>query len=189
MDKEASGKITMHWSYALVGQFMKEWSLVELATNRVLSGALQLNNSQSRIICKTLRFRTKFILIRKMTKSLPQYGNSREHFDTIINTLRDLNDDRNMVAHNEFHPSDDEKCVNFYEISTDRTDLGYVLKDSWDTDNFLDRFSRMRNLTNSLETLRRQLRQSDSHLTLAEIMTSARFNILLMEPDSEDIDS
>ena len=174
------GEITEVRSFVLIGRFMKEWAIVELGIDRVVSGALGLNDPQSFIVSRELGTRAKVTLIKKMISTVPKYNDDSKIFKKVIGELDNLLKDRNIVAHHNFFPSKDGARMDFVGalISEGKPDL---FVDSWTVQDFLDRFKRMHDLVGELEELRKILKNTTSVLNLASVLSGTQPSIFTME--------
>ena len=173
-------KITERQTYVLVGQFMKEWAIVEIVIDRLVAGALGLDSTQALVVSKVLQLKAKVSLIMNMIKLLPKHNDDNEIFKKIHRELEKLTKDRNMVVHSTFFVSKNGQQVDFCgaNIVDEKPDLLFA---SWTDQDFFDRFERMHNLLGELEELRKILKFSPNILGLVRVLFGAQPNIYTME--------
>ena len=178
-------EITDQHSYILVGQFMKEWSIVEIGIDRVVAGALRLDSTQALVVSKSLQLRAKISLINAMISLLPKPDEDESIFKQVRRELDQLTKDRNAIVHSTFHASENRRQVHFFgaNITDGQPDL---LLHSWTRQDFYDRFKRMHDLLGELEELRKILRLSADIQGLAGVLSRAQHNIFTTELRTEE---
>ena len=169
-------QVTKDESYRLVGRFMNEWSLIEFGLDRVISGCLELSNTQSFVFSKTLRFSMKMKLIKLMINALIKYEPDNKKAKGLLKKIRSVYQNRNTIAHSYFRESNDGTHVQFLMISVDEDSTGLTTKRFFEPD-FIDCFDTMKNIEKELEELRETLRKSSDANKLIEALGKAPPNL------------
>ena len=98
--------------FTLVGQFLRDWALMEMQLNDVIGAALELNGAQKFIVCSNIQFRDK-IHIARTAVDIATARDKAEHYKSELVKLGKFTTERNMVAHDVFGVSDDRDGVIF----------------------------------------------------------------------------
>ena len=169
-------QVTKDESYRLVGRFMNEWSLIEFGLDRVISGCLELSNTQSFVFSKTLRFGMKIKLIALMIKALIKYEPDNKKAKGLLKKIRTVYENRNIIAHCNFRESNDGTHVQFLIKSVAEDSTGFTIKRFYERD-VIDCFDTMKNIEKELGELRETLRKSSDANKLIEALGKAPPNL------------
>lgn len=83
----------------LIGEFIANWSHLELTLERLIWHFLKLQPDDGRIITSTLDARPKVRMIRELAKRHIRHRAIREQLLEVITVIEELQGDRNFVAH------------------------------------------------------------------------------------------
>ena len=121
--------------FALVGQFLQAWSIMEGSLHNAIGTALSIETTKLQILCANMRFRDKIHILTTLIDVAPIF--SKEEKSELMKTLRGLADDsgnRNMIAHDAFRPDDEGVGVEFLTVKAKgKFDLPKIV---WNVDRF-----------------------------------------------------
>jgi hypothetical protein len=103
--------------FALVGQFLQAWSLMENSLHNAIGAALAIETIKLQILCANMRFRDKTNILGTLINVVNFL--SVEEKTQIQKRLRDLADyspARNMMAHDAFYPDESKEGVEFLVV-------------------------------------------------------------------------
>jgi len=100
-------------AYALVGRFLNTWAFMESALNEAIAIALDLKLLQGIIVTAEIDFLKKIFMVRTAVK-LELFEKQAKEYETLLNGIQKLSEDRNIIAHNFFSMFPEEKAVKFY---------------------------------------------------------------------------
>ena len=103
--------------FALVGEFLRAWSLMESALHGAIGAALNIEELKVRILCANMRFRDKLNVIASLLHVAPAF--SQDEIKQIRKKLRTLDDHsaiRNMIAHDPFGPDESKTGLRFLTV-------------------------------------------------------------------------
>jgi hypothetical protein len=83
----------------LIGEFIANWSHLELTLERLIWHFLKLQPDDGRIITSTLDARPKVRMIRELAKRHIRHRAIREQLLEVITVIEELQGDRNFIAH------------------------------------------------------------------------------------------
>ena len=169
-------KITKSESYEMVGRFMNEWSYIEFGLDRVISGSLELSNTQSLAFSKALRFETKMTLIKLLINALLTNKMDNKKYLNLLKNIRSIYQQRNIIAHCHFRESKDGSHVEFLKVSVTKDKKG-LIKERFSERNFIDSFQTMNNMHNNLEDLRKLLKDSSDSDKLINALSNSPPNL------------
>jgi hypothetical protein len=121
--------------FALVGQFMQAWALMESSLHNAIGAALSIEITSLKILCANIEFGAKIYILRTLIDVSPIFP--KEEKGKLQTTLRELAEYaklRNMVAHNPFQPDESKKGVEFLVVKA--RGKYEVPKEVWPDDRF-----------------------------------------------------
>lgn len=138
--------------YALVGYFLKRWSLMETALESCLKAALRTSDDALHILCRHLNFVGKVYILRCVLQStVPDQLPDKSTFTALLVEIEKVAPDRNLLAHSPFeHDSGDDGVV-FVEIKARAKYTNE--KPSWSIKKFCEKFSDLDRFTERLASL------------------------------------
>ena len=122
--------------FALVGEFLRAWSLMEASLHDAIGAALNIEGLKIRILCANMRFRDKLHVIASLVDVA--HGAFLEHerkeIRKKLRTLADYSANRNMMAHDPFGPDKSKTGVAFLTVKAKgKVDLPDVV---WSAEKF-----------------------------------------------------
>jgi len=112
MAAKPSKKVTWDEAFAYVGRFLWHWASLERELRRALQASLELGALQSSILSANVQLRDKLNILKTV---LDLYGH--EKAPGLVKTLNNIgtfSSARNMMAHEFFGVTGDEKAVEFF---------------------------------------------------------------------------
>jgi hypothetical protein len=103
--------------FALVGQFMQAWAVMESSLHNAIGAALRVEITGLKILCANIEFGAKLYILRTLIDVSPIFP--KEEKRKLQATLRELAEYaklRNMIAHNPFQPDESKKGVEFLAV-------------------------------------------------------------------------
>jgi hypothetical protein len=103
--------------FALVGQFLQAWSVMENSLRAAIGAALNIETTKLQILCANMRLRDKINILNTLIDVAPDFTDDEK--TELRRTFRDLADysgTRNMMAHDAFHPDDSKTGVEFLTV-------------------------------------------------------------------------
>jgi hypothetical protein len=103
--------------FALVGQFLQAWSVMEGSLHNVIGAALNIETTKLYILSANIRFRDKTNIISSLIDVAPNF--TKDEKATLRKNFRDLAEysaNRNMVAHDAFGPDASKTGVEFLTV-------------------------------------------------------------------------
>ena len=142
-----------------MGCYLYHWAFMEDDLNDAISASLDLDVFQSTIVSKNLQFRNKLKIFRTLVSLSFISHDDRAKFDKVAIRMGDYSNDRNMIAHDMFGPS--EKCdgVHFFAIKASGTLK--IPETDWPVKKFLDRIEDLKRASETLKEASHVLRYSD----------------------------
>ena len=138
-------------SCTLVGEFLQAWGTMEAQLNRVIGTILGLGDIQTSIVCKNIQFRDKIHITRTAVNESALAKDKKTVYDEELKKLADFSYDRNMVAHDQFRPSDDQMGVLFVVIRA-KGELKFP-ETIWSRKDFGDRVEKAKAFCQTLKAL------------------------------------
>jgi hypothetical protein len=103
--------------FALVGQFLQAWSVMENSLHTAIGAALAIEPIKIRILCANMRFRDKIHVLGTLFDVGPYFGEqNKEQMRKDLRSLADYSSIRNMMAHDPFRPDESQKGVEFLTV-------------------------------------------------------------------------
>src|SRR5947209_8350866 len=98
--------------FALVGEFLRAWSLMEASLHDAIGAALNIEGLKVRILCANMRFRDKLHVIASLVYVADSFSyEERSEIRKKLRTLADYSANRNMMAHEPFGPDESKTGV------------------------------------------------------------------------------
>jgi hypothetical protein len=108
--------------FALVGQFLQAWSVMEASLHKAIGAALDIEDVKLSIICANIEFSKKIYILRTLIDASPAIQeDTKEKFLSSLKGLGNFAQLRNIIAHNRFQPDDSEKGVEFLIVKASGT--------------------------------------------------------------------
>jgi len=183
--------------YALVGQFLRAWSVMEGSLHNAIGTALSVETTKLQILCANMRFRDKIHILKTLIDVATIF--SKEEKAELMKTLSGLADDsgnRNMIAHDAFRPDDEGVGVEFLTVKAKgKFDLPKIV---WNVDRFRNEgalIGQYRSLLDGLEARFQAqplpqrayadaLQFADTFLPMRHIMSPALLGYLSLPPQA-----
>ncbi|PDS61400.1 hypothetical protein CO653_33415 [Rhizobium anhuiense] len=124
--------------FALVGQFMWHWSMLERTVDQALGNALDLTYMQMTVLSDHIKFVDKLKILTGAVTLATFKADERKGYHATIDGLLILYRDRNIVAHHQFGPLEDKRGVTFFTRQTKKTVK--LNEEFWDETQCLVRF-------------------------------------------------
>jgi hypothetical protein len=103
--------------YALVGQFLQTWSVMEGALHNAIGTALSIETTKLQILCANIRFRDKIHILSTLIDVAPIFSNEvKTEFRKALRQLAEYSHARNMVAHDPFRLDASKEGVEFLTV-------------------------------------------------------------------------
>ena len=158
-------------SYRLVGEFIWFWSIVEQNLDKAMGAALGLTNQQTLIVAVNVPFASKVHITKTAMNAVEMDKKKVKHYERHLRKLWDLNDDRKMIVHYLFGPTDDEGATYFMFIKArGKFEVPEIV---WTYEDFQSRFRQMTALTKKLTELTRDIKAASSRQALVEALMKA----------------
>ncbi len=104
-------------SFALVGQFLQAWSVMEASLHAAIGAALAIEDTKLDILCANIRFRDKVHILATLVDIQPYFAApDKEQFRKDLREIADYAGTRNMMAHDPFHADASGKGVEFLMV-------------------------------------------------------------------------
>jgi hypothetical protein len=133
-------------AYVLVGRFLSYFALLESTINNCVGKVLRLDGLQTYIVTRNTQFRDKInILKAAATLALPQ-GSA---LVGLLDEAASISKDRNIVAHEVFGVSEDERGVEFLAVRA-RGKLTFP-KIVWTPKYFQEKYDWMHRVTKGIQ--------------------------------------
>ena len=156
-DSDSYARASMR-SCRLVGQFIQHWAGVESQLDNTMAAALGLTSLQAAIVAVNIPVANKIHITATAVELAGLDEKKIKHYKRHLNKLWDLNDDRNMLVHYMFGPSEDETATNF--IVTQAKGKLKFPDIVWTSEDFAKRYKHMRALDQKLGELTKELKKS-----------------------------
>lgn len=143
---------------ALVGSFLRHWSVMEIRLHEAIGVALQLNETSRAILCANMQLRDKISLVRTMVHISNIPNDIKIQFDKKLESLKAASGNRNMMAHDSFsvdNTSDTSDGVAFARVKAKGTFS--EPKIVWSIKKFKDEFSVVDDLGQTLLSIKNSL--------------------------------
>jgi hypothetical protein len=103
--------------FALVGQFLQAWSLMECSLHDAIGAALNIEAIKLQILCANIRFRDKLHIIASLIDVASSFSeNEKNEMRKRLRILADYSGVRNMMAHDPFGPDQSKTGVEFLTV-------------------------------------------------------------------------
>jgi hypothetical protein len=103
--------------FALVGEFLRAWSLMEASLHDAIGAALNIEGLKVRILCANMRSRDKLHVIASLVYVADSFSyEERSEIRKKLRTLADYSANRNMMAHDPFGPAESKTGVKFLTV-------------------------------------------------------------------------
>lgn len=104
-------------SYALVGQFLQAWSVMEDSLHTCIQTAFNLTPTMLHILCANLRLHDKLNIARTIVDiSAMTPENDKAKYQKLLRSIGKYSPHRNMVAHDMFLPDEKGEGVKFLTV-------------------------------------------------------------------------
>jgi hypothetical protein len=156
--------------FALVGQFLHEWSNLELCIHDAIGSALKLNDLTRFIICANMQLRDKLNFLRTIVDVSKMPDSDRDHFSARLRDLAEYSFVRNMMAHDPFEPDVSGDGVIFSAVKAKgRFSLPPVV---WSVQKFQDEIAVVMKYAQDMIDLRERLRDTSlDHTRVTRLIT------------------
>lgn len=143
--------------FALVGQFLQAWSVMENSLHNAIGAALTMEPIKIQILCANMRFRDKIHVLGTLFDVAPYFGQQdKEQMRKDLRSLADYSGTRNMMAHDPFQPDELKKGVEFLTVKAKGK---YEQPDVvWSAEKFQEELKRVDQYRTFLEELARAFR-------------------------------
>ena len=101
---------------ALVGEFLRRWSKLEVALHEAIAKAMSLDETMRLVLCANISLRDKINLLRTLVNLSTVSTNEKSKFSKELNNLSNDSADRNMMAHDNFGPDETGLGVQFFQV-------------------------------------------------------------------------
>jgi len=121
--------------YALVGQFLQAWSVMENSLHEAIGAAMAIESTKLQILCANMRFSDKAHILATLVDVAPGFEDQKkEEIRKRLRSLRDYSATRNMVAHNPFTSDGSKIGVEFLTVKAKgKFDMPTIV---WSVDQF-----------------------------------------------------
>lgn len=177
--------------FALVGQFMWHWSMLENTVDEALGNALDLSYMQMTVLSDHINFMGKLKILTGAITIATFNADQRRDFHATVDSLTPLYRDRNVVAHHLFGPIKDRRGVTFFTRQTKKTVR--LSEEFWSEEECEMRFRRLEEAERSVRDLSRGLERHKTGLVsqiakkLAPDMPYGERIMLERKPDIVDL--
>jgi hypothetical protein len=137
--------------YALVGAYMSTFALMESALETATNRILGLEGLKWVVLSRNMGFIEKVRTFRVLANMFYLLPEDRNRYDGVAKRLTKAGEERNIIAHCPFGPSDDGDGVVFLTVSAS-SKLDFP-KTDWSIDDFDHAFGRLDSLGNELNQL------------------------------------
>lgn len=103
-------------AFALVGRYLFSFSALESKLEHVLTKSVGLSTLQSFIFAKNMQFRSKVAVLRSLINAAIVDATKQKQFDRWLLKIAGIAEDRRIVAHEVFTPSEKSDGVKFLVI-------------------------------------------------------------------------
>lgn len=138
--------------FALVGQFLQHWALMEQAIHTAIGNALGVELIKLQILVANISFRDKTNIVLTLVDVSPHLNSvEKTEYQKALRSIADYSPNRNMVAHDHFQPSSISDGVGFSivkakgKFSTPSID--------WDISKFEQEYEKLISYRNVIETI------------------------------------
>ena len=102
---------------ALVGQYLQAWALMENSLNKLIEGALKLDNLSGLILTKNIQFRDKINIAKTLVDQSFMYPNSDIlKYKKALKRVGAISVDRMIIAHDAFYAEPDGDGVRLFVV-------------------------------------------------------------------------
>lgn len=102
--------------FALVGQFLQAWSVMEGSLHSAIGAALAIEETKLQILCANIEFGAKIYILRTLIDAAPDLGEDKGNLQSSLRSLAEYAKVRNMIAHHPFQPDELKKGVEFLVV-------------------------------------------------------------------------
>ena len=103
---------------ALVGQFLKQWSAMEIELHEAIRVAMKLDDTMRAILCANVHLRDKIHILRTIISVSALDDTTKTYYKKKLENLGDFSLHRNMMAHDTFNPDDSGDGVVFSPVKS-----------------------------------------------------------------------
>src|SRR5260370_33334637 len=100
-------------TFALVGNYLQWWALMELDLDDAIAKALGLTGLQQHVLRSNLQFHSKIHVMGALLHLSALEENEKAHYSDVLNKMGSYSADRNTLAHNLFASSKKTDGVEF----------------------------------------------------------------------------
>lgn len=143
-------------SRQLVGQFMQLWSFLENTLDLAAGAALGLTNLQTVIVAVNIPFAAKIHITKTAVNSGGLPPDRAKYYDRHLNKLWKLNEDRTIIVHYTFAPTEDNAATRFM-VAQAKGKLKFP-EIIWSEGDFKKRFRQIYALDDKLQGLAGELK-------------------------------
>jgi len=142
--------------FALVGEFLYRWSVMESKIKEAITKSLGLNIVQGAIVTSNISLRDKiYILKTAVDLSEIKPKEEREKFKSVLQKVANYSPTRNMVAHDRFEPVKDKLGVRFGVIKAKgKLNIPHT---EWSEDKFQEEFEKIEGFSREIDNLKSKL--------------------------------
>jgi hypothetical protein len=143
---------------ALVGEFLRRWSEMEIAMHQGIAIAMKLDDTMQSILCANVQLRDKLNILRTIVDVSNIDNDAKEKFKKILRDIGEYSPIRNMMAHDNFSSDEKQTGVVFFQVKA----KGKFSKETpvWDIDAFLKEYEKIENFKLQIISLQDALRAS-----------------------------
>jgi hypothetical protein len=142
-------------SFALVGQFLKRWSEMEVKLHETIGAVLNLDETKRYILCANLRLQDKINILRTLVDVSTLAPPEKDQFKKQLTEISDYSHIRNMMAHVSFKPHNNGDGVVFSAVKAKAT---FSVPDIiWSIEKFQNEGKRIEQFTANLCQLRERI--------------------------------
>jgi hypothetical protein len=142
-------------AFTLVGAFMAQFGLLESALSDALATMLKLEGLNMVIIMRNMQFSDKVRTFRTLVDMYIWPREEKKKYDDLAKQMLSLADDRNMIAHTVFKPSQISDGVDFLLVRAAKK-LEFPDMD-WPVAKFAQVIQNMENVQASLQGVKSQM--------------------------------
>jgi hypothetical protein len=103
--------------YALVGQFLQAWSVMESSLHKAIGAALAIEATKLQILCANIEFGAKIYILRTLIDAAANFPkDEKPKLQATLQGLAEYAKIRNMIAHHPFQPDESKTGVEFLVV-------------------------------------------------------------------------
>jgi hypothetical protein len=152
-------------AYALVGQFLQTWSILENHLHHAIQAAMKISDAMRYILCANLTLWNKLHILRTLVDvSSISPDEDKEKYKKLLRDIGDYSTVRNMIAHDPFDVDDTETGVLFLSVKA-KGNFG-LPEIIWSGGQFAGECAKIDHFSKQVEELQERLK--DSHFKIAK---------------------